>query len=244
MKRKNKIIISSIASIMCILSIVIILISMNVFKNKKVNKPNTNKVTANKTIEKVSCDNKNSENQNKTVVSENNDDKKVSNVKNEAKVSKTDEGDEKVDDSMIISSVTNAYDAFEDITSRIMVSDNIFKIDNNYYVKLPKQYDSYDKLLKYLSKTWSKDCAAKIIKYIQADSRNGAYSILVGQEGEGFDLKNINVISKKVSQSKIEAYIKTKYQDGDECKYKVVIIKENGKYYVDYFQYIELLFGR
>jgi tetratricopeptide (TPR) repeat protein len=134
--------------------------------------------------------------------------------------------------------VVNAHKSFSTILNCVYGE----QVDG--YAKFPKEYNSYNKLFSYLNKSWTADASNKLIKFIGAENRNGVYSMIIGEIGEGsFDIDSAIIVSKNFSDKKGTVVFRGKLGDGEIKNFRAELIYVNKSWLVSYWQWAFGIFG-
>ncbi|QGU94437.1 hypothetical protein GOM49_04365 [Clostridium bovifaecis] len=132
-----------------------------------------------------------------------------------------------LDDKAILSLINSAQESFFKVTRGVKALDD-------RYGMLSEEFNSPEKLQKYLDLYWTKNAAEDIIKFIGAKYINNKYCIILGDASE-FDILNGKILKKK--QDKDTIYLTIRAYWFDEAENKNFELKfENNKWLVDYFE--------
>jgi hypothetical protein len=130
-------------------------------------------------------------------------------------------------DKAILSILNNAQESFFKVTRGIKA------LDNNYGI-LSEEFNSPDKLEKYLNLYWTKDSTKELIDFIGAKYIENKYSIRLG-DAPDINILDGGILKRKQDEGRIYLTVKA-YCFGEADNYNFELKFEDNKWVVDYFE--------
>jgi tetratricopeptide (TPR) repeat protein len=145
----------------------------------------------------------------------------------------------------ILSLVINAHNSLMEIIDDYKGQEKIdlIRLDDNDYIALPTEFNSYNKLYVHFNKYWSAEASKQLIKLLDAKTRNGIYSRRFGEIGLGyFNTIVAEIESKSVNGKKVTVKINSVDSVNDPTQFIAELIYSEGRWWVNYWQWgFELL---